>query len=171
MQQALELDEGPQQLLVNELVLVFARKQVALHLRAELLLHPFHSVYDFAYSLLCGLESTRLLLIGAATGKLGSSLFQFVHTAYLHRVKLGGAWVFLIATNPVVEVDSLLYLKGLGGRRIILSRTRQEIDVVDHDLFWHVVFVEVNEVLAGILLEAVIKAVHKLVVFAARVRA
>ena len=154
---------------MNELVLVFAGEQVALHLRAELLLHSLHCAYDLADSLLRGLKSTWLLLVGAATRELGRSLFQFVHTAHLHGVKLGGTRVFLVAADPVVQVDSLLHLHRLRGRTVFLSGAWLDHHMINGDLFGHMVFVEVDEVLARVLLEPIVEAVNELVVFTAGV--
>lgn len=154
---------------MNELVFVFAREQVALHLRAKLFLHAFHRADDLSYSLLRGLEGSYLLLVGAAAGKLGRSLFQFVHTAHLHRVKLGGTWVFLVATDPVVQVNPLLDLNRFRGRGILRSGSRLDHLMVDGDHFGDMIFIEVNKMLARVLLEPIIKAAHELVVFTAGV--
>lgn len=79
MQQSLKLDEGSQQLLLDDHVSLLALDHIGRYLRAEAIVQTLDVFDDFAQPVLGCVESTHACAAGHVAGETLSSLFQVAH--------------------------------------------------------------------------------------------
>ena len=110
VKKTLELDEGSQQLLLDDFVALLALHEVATHLGAEVLIESLNSLDHVGEASLSGVEGADARATSDITREALCPLLQVANRADLHGVELVGVRIRLVRLHPLEEIDALLLL-------------------------------------------------------------